>query len=119
MKQAQKAEILNAYFEVYYEALYQQPEVKTADAPEIVEQGLEVEPAMAKAFSALVKFREDPITSDREYAAFLLAYTDAEEAIKGIEKRERAMARKRRAYRKQYGELVGDVLFLNDIERGA
>lgn len=119
MKQIEKTEILNSFFEGYYEALYQRPDtLNTSDAVKITTDALEKVPAIKNAFLNLEKYRQDQIFSDREYAAFLMAYVDAESAIKELEKKERARARKRRAYRKQYGNLIGDILYLDDINKG-
>lgn len=93
MKQIEKAALLNDLFDAYYTALYEYLDaIDVQEAAAVLSDALVKIPSIKKDFDRLVKYRQDFILSDREYAAFLLAYHDATDAIKRIEAKERTDA---------------------------
>lgn len=115
MKMHEKIHVLSELYNVYYNTLYNNPQAFESDAPELVQSACAANKDFQKVFKAFEKSRCDLVVSDREYAAYMLAYHEAEKCWKEIEMKERAMQRKRRLFRKKYGSFLGDVLYLNEL----
>ena len=117
MKQAEKIDVLNRLYQNVYTALYNAENADYSAVINATETGLNTMPAMRKALSALEKLRMDAITSDREIAAFGIAYSQMLDVVKAVDKSRREWSRKEKYYIATYGEIAGRVLLLEQLKR--
>lgn len=117
MRQAEKIDVLNRLYQNVYDALYSTENADYSAVIDATEAGLDTMPAMRKALSALEKIRMDAITSDREIAAFGVAYSQLLDVVKAVDKSRREWTKKEKYYIATYGEIAGRVLLLEDLKR--